>query len=232
MTRKTKHTLTLAATLAGTGLFAGPASGIVIASYDFAGGSATSGDSDTDTTASAISVVGGSSNFGISSGTGTLFARSTAVANTGTDPGVNASERVEFSVTLDNGPALSLQNITGTLEADAGDFWQANYSMFASTDDFATSTSLGTASDPSGGSATAFDISLASLGNVTGTVKFRLVPYAEFFTNDEGELEQPSNGKILRLDDVVVNGTVVPEPASVALMGLGGLLMLGRRRQA
>ena len=33
-------------------------------------------------------------------------------------------------------------------------------------------------------------------------------------------------------DDITVNGVVVPEPSSAALLGLGGLALLARRKRA
>ena len=40
-----------------------------------------------------------------------------------------------------------------------------------------------------------------------------------------------NQGRSFRFDDIVVNGEVIPEPASLALLGLGGLLLLPRRKR-
>ena len=39
-------------------------------------------------------------------------------------------------------------------------------------------------------------------------------------------------GAFSRIDNIVITGDVVPEPASLALLGLGGLCLLGRRRRS
>lgn len=62
---------------------------------------------------------------------------------------------------------------------------------------------------------------LSSIANSTSPVTFRLYLY------DNGSYADSR----IRLDNVVVNGAVVPEPASLAGLGLMGLLLQRRRRQ-
>lgn len=42
----------------------------------------------------------------------------------------------------------------------------------------------------------------------------------------------PGTGQSLDIDDIILNGSVVPEPASAALLGLGALSLIARRRRA
>lgn len=63
--------------------------------------------------------------------------------------------------------------------------------------------------------------SVASLQGVTGTTEFR------FYLYDNSN----SQSRINRVANVTLDGDVVPEPTSLALLGLGGLCMMSRRRR-
>lgn len=126
------------------------------------------------------------------------------------------------------------QYITVTITPDAGNTinftdatWDKGF-FGAGMDDGTIRTSLdGFAADVATGSDDGFEITydLSGLGTVASEIEFRL-----YFVNDGS----PSAFTDLFTNGVndgwVFNGTVVPEPGSLALLGLGGLAMLRRRR--
>lgn len=72
---------------------------------------------------------------------------------------------------------------------------------------------------PATGFEQTFDLSAAAFQGLTGSVTFAI---------DENPAGTGGN---LRINDFVVNGTVVPEPGSAMLLGLGGLALVARRRR-
>ncbi|MGB0992857.1 MAG: PEP-CTERM sorting domain-containing protein [Akkermansiaceae bacterium] len=73
-----------------------------------------------------------------------------------------------------------------------------------------------------------FDLSgVAALQGVSGQVYFQLDPVASAGSGQNGVMSQRAGF----VDDVVLNGTAVPEPSSTALLGLGGLALILRRKK-
>lgn len=70
------------------------------------------------------------------------------------------------------------------------------------------------------------DLTDITLLNDASTAYFRLVLTSTIGHNGNNIV----SGSNSRLDNVTVNGTPIPEPASLALLALGGIAMLGRRR--
>ena len=64
-------------------------------------------------------------------------------------------------------------------------------------------------------------VDMSSIQGFNGTITFWLV-----FEDDAS-----TASRFLEVDDITVTGTVIPEPATLALLGLGGLMMVGRRRR-
>jgi hypothetical protein len=170
-----------------------------------------------------MSVLG---NTGISSSTGTMFNLSSNVATN--NPGSASANRGQFSLAPIGGFEIDLANVTGVVLADNGSNYEANWAVYVSTDGFTSETLAGVATDPAGGGSTAFNLDLSAFQDVAGSLDFRFVP---FFTTNSAEPK--TSGKVLRIDNIVVNGTSepIPEPGSLALIGLGGVMCLTRRRR-
>ena len=215
--------LTLASlTAAGLMLGAASAHADVLADFDFApAGDPTSDDTDAGSNAGAFTINSGanegsaSGDIGFSSGGEQAFVRTDATSGVGDD------DFFSFTITADAGMTLNLDNIvldailttTGTAPEPTGD------STVFVTDE-SNNVFGSTTFDTGGVTNSSGTISLGITGVTSQTFRF-------FFddTVDDG-------GDINRLNSVVLNGTVIPEPASLALLGLGGLMLLPRRKRA
>jgi len=200
---------------------------VVLADYQFAGGSNASTDTNADTSASVISTTG---DVGISSTSSTMFIRSNQVTQS-QPPNSSAADRAQFSITPTGGP-LDYDLLTALVQADAGSNWEANWDVYSSTDGFSSNEVLhGTLTDVFGGGATQVQVDISSLSNISGAVSFRLVPHVNLIGG-----EPATSGKILRIRNFQVTGDLtpapaVPEPMTASLAGLGFIAMLTRRRR-
>lgn len=205
------------------------ASAATIASYDFLTDTSSS-DAEANSTANDFAA------------TGTAFgaaARSSGSLNFFTRDGVtafSAADYVGFTVDIDTGYELDLSALAFGYNANkannaVADGNTATYSVRTSADGF-TSDLAGTYSaNPdvvnTSGDATetaSFDLSGAAFQDLTGTFEVRIYSV----------LSVSSFEFINRYDDVLLTGdtALVPEPGSLALLGLGGLLIVRRRRGA
>ena len=99
-------------------------------------------------------------------------------------------------------------------KVDGGSWVTATESTFAGG-----SGGLGIFNGPTTVTQSATDV-LVDLPGVTSTTEFQVRVHFASGVQEE-----------MALDDVLINGTAVPEPSAILLAGLGGVLFLGRRRQ-
>jgi hypothetical protein len=102
-------------------------------------------------------------------------------------------------------------------------FGMSNQSAFTDGNEFGSFTVTDTTVGTSAGAANPASLNLSSLSTLTnGTaIVFRL------YVADDTDI----NDNIYRIDNIVVNGAVIPEPSSLLLSGLAGLVLLLRRRR-
>lgn len=213
----------------------------VLADYRFTSNPTNTEPLVTDSTASAVTLSGGivySSVIGNPAGGASVAVNLTD----GTDQSsaIAANDYIAFTLTPNVGYALDLADLRfdWVIQRDSKvanpdpNPWTATAFLKSSVGGFSSGDpTLGTASRSTsyfgiGNGATenawqnvVFDLS--SIANSTSPVTFRLYLY------DNGSYADSR----IRLDNVVVNGAVVPEPASLAGLGLMGLLLQRRRRQ-
>ena len=142
-----------------------------------------------------------------------------ALTATGADTAVSSGAFVSFTVTP--GAETDLTD----LQFDAmrgGGATPRGYVVRSSADNFATNLAAADllTARPVYTHVTV-PLSGAQFQDLTAPIEFRLYAYA------------PAGGNSVDFDNITLNGTVVPEPAALGALGLGGLgLLAGRRRRA
>jgi hypothetical protein len=228
-------------------LVGAPARAAVLASYQFSGANATARAA---ATSSASGLTAGSFSFASAfsddvtasragfSSAGNLFARVTATTASDLAGAITAAEYVTVTITPDSGYQLNLTSLTVDLgyslaaaSVPLGVGVNLGGSVFSSVDGFTapsvlatqTFTAADTSLEPG---ATLFqnvniDLSGPAYQGLSGPLEFRIYLY-----DNENTQTQP----IHRVDNFVLNGTVVPEPSAALLGGIGLLALLRRRR--
>lgn len=238
-TRTVSEIACMGMAIATLGALAHDANATVLANYDFNSswtGSketdfptfaalAPSIDTDTNTTASLLSNSGhGAGGFGSFPLQNALFATS-ASGDTGLNVGsANQTEATNYiSFTITPGAGISVTYESLTLWTDTA-ISEDDYNV----DVYAV---VGTGSETLLG-AHAYD----TPATVNEPVHFVEYDFADFATTDVVEFRiygyntaAENNG--VRYDDIIVNGTVVPEPSSLALIGGASLFLLCRKRK-
>jgi len=224
------------ATLAA-GLMVGTAHADMLALYTFPGSGSSadaSQDVNADSTASDFQAGAGiqlrASSFAREVESHSRFTDLNGVSQTSEAGAVAEDDYWFFTIEPNSGLVLNLDellfshNFGGT--TDSGAEWI--YFVRSSVDGFAST--VGSASvtteAPSGLSdwpTTSVDLSGVDFQGLTGTTEFRIYVHWNSF---------PLDAQFGRIDNVQLIGDAVPEPASAAMIGLGGMLFLARRRRA
>lgn len=219
-------------------LTTGTSHAAALAVYDFTAGSATVtstiGASATDMTAGAFNDRFGTvNNVGISGSSETIFVRATSTGSStasgdGLDDAIADESYFSFSITAGaNDLTLTTLDFNYWITSGAA-LAYTTYVMSDLAGAYTVGNELGSGTIdpgsgvPDAGSQVPFSIDISSLGTLAAgnTAEFRL------YFADASSGQQ----RIHRIDDVTVNGSVVPEPSTGLLAALAGLGLLARRR--
>jgi len=135
---------------------------------------------------------------------------------------------LEFTVSADSGLLLNLEKLTFVVNNHVSlNTTKFNLSLRSDVDSFTSDIeTVSDLRDNLDGVTQTFDLSGSDFQGLE-EVTFRLV----MFSSEEGNFENDFRG--FGVDDLTLNGQAVPEPsaAAMALVGFGGLGLLGRRRR-
>ncbi len=161
-----------------------------------------------------------------------MFVRTIGTAAT-VDDAVAGNDYIEFSVNPDVNYALNLTGVSfdSLLQFNQNGTMTSTIQLRSSVDGFASSLgqvtrSLTSAYGAGADAVTAWNYDMLTLGSgfesLTGPVQFRL------YFADNIDLESG----VVRMDNIQIHGStaLIPEPASLALLAMGSLLTMSRRR--
>lgn len=200
----------------------------IVANYTFTS-DLTSSDSDATSTASVLQTGGGFDavdvGWGRSGSLSDLYVRSNF-----TSAALTTGDYISFSVTSDPGTLYQYTSITFKYSVQiansggTGNF-SANAVVRSSLDNFSTDLATFAASRVGIGGTNVTNpqplLDLSAFAPVSGPVEFRIYIY--------DNVDNTNNQQ--RFDNIVVNADAIPEPAVVAMVGLGFLAFGSRRRR-
>ncbi len=215
------------------------ASNAAIMEFDTTGTTGAFGGGDTSLAATALDAGLEASSLvfaGLLTGNDTAGSFSTHGWGTTASASFAAGQYLSWTVDATAGNAVNLSEVTFEYNAQQGD--DVDWALFSSETGFASfgdaidsGTVLG-AEVPFGNSTAhqVVDLSgITSLQGVADSIEFRLVLANASSAFSRTGVRTTGSNPGLTVDGTIV---VIPEPASIALIGLGSLLLSGRRRKA
>ena len=213
----------------------------VIAEYDF-NSNLNASTADANITAGAVTSGAGISGSGRSSFSNSLFAKAGATSTTIISVGTAIANDDYFSVTMgaDSGYYMDLDSITLDYgyTNDGAPYGVKDLKAYV----FSSFTGFVDASDILGSKFIQTDVADNSLQYPGGSPSLTVDLSAYSYVWSGGEIEfriyladtTGNDAYIHRIDNVTLNGVVaaVPEPSSTALLGLGGLALMLRRKRS
>jgi hypothetical protein len=134
-----------------------------------------------------------------------------------------------FSAVADPGFVLNLDSLSFAMGGGGSGTSELQYHVLTSVDGFtaADAVDFGSVTGNAGTTAASWTIKDVDLtaSRFQGLSNIEVRIYA---VRPPGE----NLNQFIRLDTVTLNGDVIPEPASLALLGIGAAMMIGRRRRA
>jgi len=201
-------------------LIAASASAATLVTWDFAGYAGTEATAPgTELTGMADSTLshGAGLQYSVSnpdSFNGTGFLATLAQALTAND---------YFTFSLEASPTYSFSVDSIVFNFDSSPSGPQSWALFSSATGFNEGDVLNNWVSVGAGTQTATLSGVTELQDIAGPVEFRIYGYEASLASGTGSFEGSGN-------DITVNGAVVPEPATMGLLGLGALALALRRR--
>ncbi len=202
-------------------LVAGTASAATIASWDFLGATGLEATSDG-------TMAGNMEQSVLSHGAGLGFSTANADSFNGTGflatlaAAIAADDYFTFSLEASSIYAISISSIDFNLDASGSG--PQSWALFSSATGFDEVDALNNWVSVGPSSQTATLSGVPELQDVSSLIEFRVYGYEAALQSGTGSFEGAGN-------DVQVNGAIIPEPATMGLLGLGALVMALRRKK-